>query len=303
MPYPHEQPGNSGEAPAGDGATSSPARVSGRALFWLVVVCVFGVLYTTAFWGRAGEWLPGGLGRWCQLQRHVIDASWAGDVLGSMSKPARRQLLWAVGDAVIGIVVPAIVLAVIGRGMRDAGIGWPNRLGRRFVLVSVILSVPFGVWLLATMPRRIALGELGVWYYVNLLRMIPEHFWICGAFVALLLPGRRLPVVSAAPVEGGAVKRSLRWVGLAQPAEAGGGNRGLAWFGLDGWSLAAILASGVVFGLVHIGKPHGLEVGLSFPGGVVVAYMTLRARSIWPAIVAHWTMNLVPLVLMTLWPG
>ena len=39
---------------------------------------------------------------------------------------------------------------------------------------------------------------------------------------------------------------------------------------------------------------------MSFPGGVAVAYVTLRSHSIWPAILAHWTMNLIPLGLLAL---
>jgi len=56
-----------------------------------------------------------------------------------------------------------------------------------------------------------------------------------------------------------------------------------------------LLVSGALFAAVHFGKPR-LELALSMPGGLAVAYLTLRSHSIWPAIVAHYALNAVALI-------
>jgi hypothetical protein len=126
--------------------------------------------------------------------------------------------------------------------------------------------------------------------------MVPEHFLICGVTVAVLLPERRLPEhVPLADPTGPWWRSGLRWLGLAQS-----GGTTLGWAGLTIESLAAITLSGVAFGIVHFGKEIP-ELILSFPGGVAVAYVTLRCGSIWPALVAHWTMNLVPAAMILIY--
>jgi len=112
-----------------------------------------------------------------------------------------------------------------------------------------------------------------------------------------MLPDRRLPAVPVGAVEGPWSQRGFRWLGLAQP---GARNAGLSWSGLTAES---VVASGVIFGLAHIGKADVMEVGLSLPGGIAVAYVTLRARSIWPAVIAHLTMNVIPMAMSALFTG
>ena len=134
-----------------------------------------------------------------------------------------------------------------------------------------------------------------------MLMIIPEHFLICGVLVAILLPTRRLPrPVSIATIDGHGWRRGLRWLGLAQPGSTADVSRLLAWFGLSRTQFITLIASGALFWSVHIGKNNLVEIILSFPGGVAVAYLTLRAHSIWPAIVAHWSMNLIPLALLAI---
>jgi len=59
-------------------------------------------------------------------------------------------------------------------------------------------------------------------------------------------------------------------------------------------SHSAVVASAVVFWLVRLGKTDMVEAGLSLPGGIAVACVALRTRSIWPAVIAHCTMNVIP---------
>ena len=100
-----------------------------------------------------------------------------------------------------------------------------------------------------------------------------------------------------APVEGSPAKRILRWLGLSQPSglEAGRIQRLLTWWGLDVPSFWAIVGSGMLFGIVHVGA-HPIEFLLSFPGGMAVCYLTYRSRSIWPG----WLVHMAQMILVTL---
>lgn len=257
-----------------------------------LLLVVIGVAYLSSFWGRAATHFPEPFYSWAETVRQQAD-------IRHRFIDNKPPYLWLGAQVVLAMVIPAGLLGLTRRWPTDVGIGWPNVLGRRLVLVSVIVSIPFGGWLLSTHPY-VDLARTDR-YFCNMLAMIPEHFLICGVFVAILLPGRRLPEsVPIAPVEGHWPTRVLRWLGLAQPSAPDGDDRTLAWLGLTWTSLAAILASGMLFYMVHIGKDNPVEVGLSLIGGVAIAYVTLRSRSIWPAILAHWSMNLIPLGMLIL---
>ena len=265
---------------------------------WWVLSILFvivGTIYVAGFWGRAADrLLPAPLNKWSHVYlSDEVRSWWVSHVAVNSSRRMQRAMLECAASFAFGLVVPAVVLRCAGRRLADAGLGLPNRLGCRLVLVSVVLSIPFGLWLLSVYPDLPVRRWIEEGYLYLMLCMVPEHFLISGVFVAMLLPGRRLPQVSVAPLEGSRRVRVLRWLGLAQPGEGRGGSRVVAWFGLTGISLMAIVVSGLLFGMVHVGK-SGLELALSFPGGVAVAYVTLRSRSIWPAVISHWAMNVIP---------
>ena len=136
-------------------------------------------------------------------------------------------------------------------------------------------------------------------YILSLFNKIPEHFLILGILVALMLPNRRLPNPAfLAPIEGSRGQRILRWLGIGQPMTIDSDNRILAWWGLNWTSLFSIVVSGLVFYMLHLGRDNPVEVALSLPGGILVAYITFRTHSIWHAIPAHWTLNLVPMAIL-----
>ncbi len=261
-----------------------------------------GLTYVSVFWSNLPSLLPAPFNGYSFLHERLIGAWWRGHV--HVSVPAHRSdyLFWTASNLVIGLVIPLAVLVLSRRRLWDMGLGWPNRLGQRLTAAGIALSIPFGLWVLADNPQAIA----EVWNdfrYIGLcggIAMIPEHFLICGFFVALLLPERKLPeIVPLLPAEGRLIRRCVRWLGLAQSPTLNGRHSVLAWFGLTPASLFAILASGLLFLVVHVGEP-ALELALAMPGGVAVAYMTLRSRSIWPGLLAHYALNLVPLGLWLL---
>jgi hypothetical protein len=258
---------------------------SGSKRRWTVsiMLALIGAAYISLFWGQVAAYLPVPLDRWALLLRPRL---W---LLFDM-----RPWLWLLAQAGLGMVLPALVLAVFRRTPSDLGLGMPNVVGKRLIVVSALASIPFGFWLLWGTPAAQKPVPLGAHDLSYLLAMIPEHFLISGVFVALMLPGRRLPrAVDFAPVQGRTTTRALRWLGLAQPPAAGRAGRVLPWFGLTGASLFAICVSGGLFCMVHVGKGP-LELATSLPGGMVAAYITLRSHSIWPVVLAHWSMNLIP---------
>ncbi len=261
-----------------------------------------GLIYVSAFWSGLPTLLPAPLNGCAFLHDKLIGAWWRAHV--QVPGPTYRCdiLFWAASSLVIGLIFPIAILAMSGSRLSDIGLGRPNRLGRRFTAAGMLLSIPFGLWFLAVSPQAIA----EVWKdfrYIGLcggINMIPEHFLICGFFLALLLPDRKLPEDdSLLPADGPANLRCLRWLGLAQSTQGNGRQGLLAWFGLTPASLFAVMASGLLFLIAHVGE-HGLELALAFPGGVAMAYMTFRSHSIWPGLLAHYALNLVPLGLWLL---
>lgn len=273
---------------------------------WLLSLMLFVGLavYIASFWGSAARHLPEPLPDWSHKWVRLLRPGWEAIVLQNLTRAQRLMVLHRSVDLVLGLLIPAAVLRACRRRLTDVGIGAPNVLGWRLITASVLLSIPFGFWLLGTAAPIRTWPTFDLMYAFALLAMIPEHFLICGVCTAILLPQRRLPFpvpLADVPTRGAAGGRRLRlfrWFGLAQPHVAGE-YRWLSWLGLTGPQALAILASGLLFGMVHVGKPP-LELALSFPGGVAVAYLTVRARSIWPAIVAHWSMNVVPLAIVTM---
>lgn len=254
---------------------------------WLASLLVFvtGAAYVCTWWGwgviRARAWLPSQLyDAWRSIPRAV--GRWED----------KSYWRWLLMQCLIALV-PLLLCMAFRRKPRDLGLGRFNVLGWRLIAVSVLLSIPFGFWMIYDEPELLPQSSREVFLFLGrLVGVVPEHVLICGLFVALMLPGRRLPDrVPVAAVQGTWQQRALRWLGLAQPVSGG---RVLPWFGLTGASLVAVTASGVIFWLAHVGKTSILEVSLSLPGGVAVAYVTLRTQSVWPAIIAHFTMNLIP---------
>jgi Type II CAAX prenyl endopeptidase Rce1-like len=238
--------------------------------------------------------LPHPFGAWAPLYRPLIRAWWMGHAFPSWPRLDRFLAMTLLADVVLGVAVPIAALAMVGRSPFDAGMGRPNRLGWRFALFATLAVIPFGCLILGGGTRPMPWPTTRV-AAMAILDMVPEHFFVCGVTTALLLPNQRLAGASVPRSSGGPpLTRAFQWLGLAhgRPTDPGGP---ASFWGLDRASLWAIVGSGLVFGWVHVGKPNDLEVALAFPGGVAAAYVTLRASSIWPALIAHWSMNLVPM--------
>jgi hypothetical protein len=165
-------------------------------------------------------------------------------------------------------------------------------------MAGMASSVPVGLWITALVPP----SGSDLTYVVRLLVMLPEHFLICGVGVALLLPGGRLPDPPQQLGDHGAgLRRIASRLHAIMPSPADGHVPLFGRLGLPPASLLAILGSAALFVAVHVGA-RSEELAFSAPMGIFCAYVTWRTASIWPALLAHWSLNLAPLVLRVVFP-
>jgi hypothetical protein len=268
---------------------------------WLIscILLIGIVAYIAVFWARLAELLPPPYNRWTFIYEPLIGEWWINNFFLDRSVYDRLDILWYIICFLSSLFIPAVFLTLLGRKLTDFGIGMLNTLGIRLTSIAIALSIPFGLWIQTSSPYR---HELSGLYILSLLNKIPEHFLICGILTAFMLPLRRLPNPAyMAPIEGSKGKKALRWLGIAQPITRDSDNRVLAWFCLNWTSLFAIVVSGLAFFMIHIGRDNQVEMWLSLPGGITIAYITFRTHSIWHAIPAHWTLNLVPMGILYLW--
>jgi hypothetical protein len=185
-------------------------------------------------------------------------------VLTRSSPPEQIAAFELVASWLLALAVPLLALRVLGIGAATAGLGKARTAGLPVTAAGVVMTLPAGLWLAASTPDPWGspLQET-----IEFLSIAPEHFLIFGVFAVLLLPGRR-----------------LSWPEAPGP--------------LAGAGVFVVAASTLAFWLVHVGTPHPAELWMSIPLGLTFAVMTLLTGSIWPSVIAHVTLNLVPMALL-----
>lgn len=192
-------------------------------------------------------------------------------------------------------VVPWLVLTLLRRGRPyDLGLRCPNRLGWRFTVVGYLIALPFLVWMVRGTdfagPYLRQLQRAGgvafcLYYFVN---MLTEHFLFHGALLAVFRVGQRWPAPPPASFDGArGLPRVFQWLGFTQPPPGVYGMRRLVHrIGLPDGCLLAVLASAMLFGLVHLGKDPR-ELLLSLPGGVALGFLAYRTNTWLVPFVLH----------------
>lgn len=271
-------------------------NTSARKWFFSILYLLGITLYVAVFWARTAKLLPPPYNQWTFLYEIVIGSWWINNFFLDLPVYSRQEILWYIVCFISSMVIPIIVILLKRRKLTDFGLGMLNRLGIRLTAIAIMVSIPFGLWIQIASPYPHILSTM---YILSLFNKVPEHFLILGILTALMLPHRRLPNPAyLAPIEGSTRQKILRWLGIAQPMTIDSDNRTFSWFGLNWTSLFAITASGLVFYMLHLGRENSVEVALSLPGGMLVSYITFRTHSIWHAIPAHWTLNLVPMAIL-----
>ncbi len=252
-------------------------------------------LYCLVFLVRPMTWWPTSLQQVVGYPSRSVRALIDGVLHLVGTVPYDAHLRLGIYLLLVSGVIPWVVLALIRRGRpHDLGFRLPNRYGWSLTFVGYVVAVPFLVWMVQgagfAKPYLTELGRAGaamfiVYYFVN---MLTEHFFLHGALLAVCRPGRRWP--SPAPVSTDAVNavvKALQWLGFAQPTgEARGMRRLIRWIGLPDGCVPAIVASAMLFGLVHVGKDPR-ELFLSLPGGFALAYISYRTNSWFTPFVLH----------------
>jgi len=270
------------------------------------LIAVMVGVYISLFWVQTGLWMPTWFGR-MPHRFHV----WATGLLnrgaGSVGlAPLDSRWVWALLSLTMGIAVPWMVMALLGRGRpTDIGLRWPNRVGWRLTVLGYLVAMPMVVVMARSPAARsyyqteIARDAMGHLAGVYLCVLVAEHFFFQGILLAVLRPGRRWPIVpETASVEESPRLRMLRWIGLAQPTDGSRGLRAVTrWIGLADGCFYAVLLQAALFGLAHAGKPS-VEWLLSFPGGVGLGYVAYRSGSLVIPMVLHAATALTTLALM-----
>jgi membrane protease YdiL (CAAX protease family) len=221
------------------------------------VLCL---LYVTAFWGQAARGLPAPLDQWYSLPYRAAGPWWHEHLALGLSRREQVALYQLAEAFVFAVLLPAWMLRRRGSSLRDAGVRLPDRTSVWPSVVAVLASLPFGLYFSRVVPQPWGSPiEEGL----GLLLVIPEHFLIFGVFAVMLLPGAGLR-------------------GFAGERHAGA------------HEALAVAATAAIFGLVHVGAQPPVLIG-SFALGLINGFITVRTASIWPAIGAHWLMNIVPM--------
>jgi hypothetical protein len=180
---------------------------------------------------------------------------------------------WAIKGYVF-VGVASFLSLLFARSLRRFGLGAGTIHGWRMIAVAYVLALPFLVALglsdgIHAYYRALFIEGGSTRLFLHGAVILVEHLFIFGLILGGAIPEKGLDI----PVNEKPRPAFWGWVGLTRPIFPRG-------------ALGPLLAATAVFGAVHLGKDLGEAIS-SLPGGFGLAFLTLRARSIWPGIVLH----------------
>ncbi len=188
---------------------------------------------------------------------------------------------------VSGLIPLAAALLLLRTTPASLGCRAPNRTGWRLLILGYLLATPFlyfmakgsgmQTYYLPTMKRAGVAAFLS-YYTIN---MLTEHLLFHGVMLAAFRSSGRWPTtIPGKPTQPatGCCTGIKNWLGIGVNYREPGENVAAAWLGLPTGCGFAIIASAVLFALVHVGKDWR-EAALSFPGGLALAYIAYRGNS------------------------
>ena len=193
--------------------------------------------------------------------------------------------LWVVISGIHFLLIPMI----IGRfflkfSFRKMGLGGISFSQLKVLLLLYLVALPVLIWLSAREDMyeyyqpyfKEGLWTYGLW--TNLI-MVFEHVYLQGILVAFMEPdffsGSSEKLSGSASNEGKRTKGGLKWVRDLQN-----------WFSIDPYYYFVILLDGLLFMLIHVGKPLS-EVLTAFPGGMFLALLAIKFKSFLPCYLIH----------------
>lgn len=237
------------------------------------------VVYFSSFWGQAALLLPAPLDDWYGVFYRILTVWWHLDIAAALPGTDSFALYSIVEAFILGFLIPFAALKIAGRSLMDMGLARPKLQAMAVFFITLVVAIATGFWLSAavTSPWGTPLYEV-----LELLSMVPEHFFFFAVVLMLMLPERRLVKPTSLNRQSGLDADSVRFPELSW-----------RFVRLNERETFAVVISAALFQLAHAGT-QPLEALLSFPAGLVFAYLTLSMGSIWPALLIHWVLNLIP---------
>lgn len=221
----------------------------------------FCTLCATGLWGQAGRLLPAPFDDWHAVPYRAVGQWLVALMPASLTQEDKLALYQALEGYALAFVLPLLMLGSFDVTPARAGLRRPRRRGALVTFAGMLLTLPIGFYLATAIPDPWGSPLMELLQFLSLL---PEHFLVFGVFGALLMPARE-----------------LAWPPRESPEMSA--------------ALFTVAALAVIFLLIHVGGPHTEVVAASLVNGLVFAFMTVYSGSIWPAIVAHCTLNLIPM--------
>ena len=241
------------------------------------------LLYISSFWGELARALPAPFNQWYRIPYRLFYPLLQNLHFFSVSEVETVAIFLTIEAFLFGMLIPILVLRFLNRSPHDAGLRWTNTVSWRWGIICLLLTLPIGLWLSYSTPHP---WETPLYELCEFAAMIPEHFLVFGVALALMLPTSRLML----PKELNPTDNRERLTNVTV------GNSAL----IGQHEFFAIFAAATLFLIIHIGGMTCQEMFVSFPIGLLFAYVTLRTGSIWPALIAHWGLNLIPMTFMVL---
>jgi len=231
------------------------------------------LIYLSGFWGQAARLLPAPFDQWHDVYTRLFFEAWYGGIADRVSVADALVLFKTVEAYLLGLAIPLAIWCLIGRRASDLGLqtaaAGSGLLGTGLASLAIVPAI------IAVAATERPWGSL-LYEALELAAMLPEHFFIFGLLTATLLPRRRLARLDRADERPAPTSRGRHWPRL---------------MALNTREAVAIILSALVFVLVHLGIST-VEAILALPVGLLFAYVTLFCQSIWPALLAHWGLNL-----------
>ena len=193
--------------------------------------------------------------------------------------------LWVVISGIHFLIVPLI----IGRfflkfSLREMGLRGISFSQFKVLLLLYLVALPVLIWLSAREDMAQYYQPYikeGLWTYVlwtNLI-MIFEHVSLQGILVAFMEPDFHSvsseQLISSESNKVNKSKKGLKWVRDFKN-----------WFRIEPYYYFVIFLDGLLFMLIHVGKPLS-EVLTAFPGGVFLGLLAFKFKSFLPCYLIH----------------
>lgn len=196
---------------------------------------------------------------------------------------------WVLGSGLHLFLIPLFVgRLLLKMPFRKMGIQGISSDQTKALIVLYLFALPFLVWL-ATREEMYYYYEFyieeGLWKYLiwTNLNIFCEHVFLQGIFLSFLEPDFFEESIGEVAKPGNKRKKANR---VEKERRERWGKILKDWFRVDTYYLIIFFLDGVLFMLIHLGKPLS-ELFLALPGGFFLVFLAFRFRSFLPCYLIH----------------